>query len=386
VLGELQRIVDTVAARVGRPALMEDRHQQVVVYSPHAEPVDRVRRESILRRHTTPEVVAFFRAAGVPRLRSPIRTPADDELGLLPRVCVPILHHDALLGFLWFIDTDATMSDQDVEVAADAAADAARVLHRTSLLGDLASQRETEATRSLLSEVAETRDRAAKELLDDVEDGPVVALVARGAGDDTALVLTRRWFGERSALHVMRRDHGVLLLIGRRPAEPVARHLAGRQPGIVVGIGGSYPRLADAAASCREAVHAARVAARLPHLGDVASWDDLGVYRALSLLDDQGVTAREIHPGLLRLLCTDGGQVLLDTLETYLDLAGNAHATAERLQLHRTTLYYRLQRVEQLAGVNLKDGAERLCLHLALKLARLAGPVTAAGRPPAGPW
>jgi len=55
------------------------------------------------------------------------------------------------------------------------------------------------------------------------------------------------------------------------------------------------------------------------------------------------------------------------------DSEGNAHATAERLQLHRTTLYYRLQRVEQLAGTDLKDGHERLCLHLALKLARLTG-------------
>jgi DNA-binding PucR family transcriptional regulator len=81
---------------------------------------------------------------------------------------------------------------------------------------------------------------------------------------------------------------------------------------------------------------------------------------------------RAVHPGLVRLLRTDGGQVLV---ETYLDLAGNAHATAERLQLHRTTLYYRLQRVEQLAGTNLKDGNERLCLHLALKMAHLAADV-----------
>lgn len=69
----------------------------------------------------------------------------------------------------------------------------------------------------------------------------------------------------------------------------------------------------------------------------------------------------------------EASHVLLSTLETYLDLAGNAHATAERLRLHRTTLYYRLQRVEQLAGTDLRDGGERLCLHLALKLARLTG-------------
>jgi DNA-binding PucR family transcriptional regulator len=193
---------------------------------------------------------------------------------------------------------------------------------------------------------------------------------------EQALVLTRRWHGARSALHLVRRNHGVLLLSGEGAAQPVAAHLAGRRlPGVtrtVIGVGEPYPRLAGAIGSYQEAVRTARVAARLPSLGDVASWSALGVYRVLSMVDEQRPDVRAVHPGLLRLLDTDGGQVLVETLETYLDLAGNAHATAERLQLHRTTLYYRLQRVEQLAGTNLKDGNERLCLHLALKMAHLA--------------
>ena len=402
MLGELQRIVDTVAARVGRPALIEDRHQQVIVYSAQDEPMDAVRRASILSRHTAAEVIAWSRAAGVHRAREPVRTPAAPGLGLLPRVCLPILHGDLLLGFMWFIDAEGSMPDGDIRTAVAAAEDASRVLHRADLLGNLASEREEEAARSLLSDTTENRERAAKELLEDgliSDDGPVTALAVQPVGDhpadqparsavEHALVLTRRWYGVRDALHLVRRDHGLLLICGGagapRPAGAVATHLAGslrtatrRLPGVrrtVVGLGRPYPRLAEAAGSYREAVRTARVAARLPSLGDVASWATLGVYRMLSMVDEDHLDVRDVHPGLLRLLGTDGGQALVDTLETYLDLAGNAHATAERLQLHRTTLYYRLQRVEQLAGTNLKDGNERLCLHLALKLARLADP------------
>ena len=400
---ELQRIVDAVASRVGRAALVEDRHQQVIVYSAQDEPLDPVRRSSILTRHAPPEVVARLRAAGLHRARRPVRTPAAPDLGLLPRVCLPIRHHDLLLGFLWFIDADGTMSDADIRTAARAADEVSRVLHRADLLGDLAAEREADAARALLSDTAETRERAAKELLADglvADDGPVTALAVQPVGGDVtggvtgdavraaledALVLTRRWYGVRSALHLVRRDHGTLLVCGdapaRRSAALVAGHLAGglraaarRLPAVrrvVVGLGEAYPALADAAGSYREAVRSARVAARLPALGDVARWSELGVYRVLSMVDPPDVPA--VHPGLPRLLDADGGQVLADTLETYLDLAGNAHATAERLQLHRTTLYYRLQRVEQLAGTDLKDGHERLCLHLALKLARLTG-------------
>ncbi|WP_369369690.1 PucR family transcriptional regulator [Promicromonospora sp. Populi] len=80
-----------------------------------------------------------------------------------------------------------------------------------------------------------------------------------------------------------------------------------------------------------------------------------------------------VHPGLEALLDLPEAAPLLHTLETYLELACSAQATAEALHLHRTSLYYRLQRVELLAGTDLKDGTERLALHLALKVARAAG-------------
>ncbi|GAA4686400.1 PucR C-terminal helix-turn-helix domain-containing protein [Promicromonospora umidemergens] len=83
-----------------------------------------------------------------------------------------------------------------------------------------------------------------------------------------------------------------------------------------------------------------------------------------------------VHPGLEALLDLPEAAPLLRTLETYLELAGSAQATAEALHLHRTSLYYRLQRVELLAGTDLKNGTERLALHLALKVARAAGRLT----------
>ncbi|WP_219467082.1 PucR family transcriptional regulator, partial [Nonomuraea rhizosphaerae] len=126
--------------------------------------------------------------------------------------------------------------------------------------------------------------------------------------------------------------------------------------------------LAEAAGSYAEARHAAEVAARVPGLGRSAEWARLGVYRMLTHLPHH-----ELHPGLAELLGDDQHLALLETLETYLDLAGSAVAASRALRLHRTSLYYRLQRVEELARTDLKDGGERLALHLSLKLARLSG-------------
>nr|WP_086773530.1 helix-turn-helix domain-containing protein [Streptomyces bobili] len=57
--------------------------------------------------------------------------------------------------------------------------------------------------------------------------------------------------------------------------------------------------------------------------------------------------------------------------ERYLDRAGQAGRVAAELGIHRQTLYYRLSRVEQLTGLDLDEGEDRLLLHMALKARRL---------------
>ena len=48
-------------------------------------------------------------------------------------------------------------------------------------------------------------------------------------------------------------------------------------------------------------------------------------------------------------------------VETFLDCAGEVQRAARELRVHRTTLYYRLGRAEQISGLNLRDGRDRLC-------------------------
>ncbi|MEV4836347.1 helix-turn-helix domain-containing protein [Nonomuraea sp. NPDC049486] len=374
-MADLQRIVDDLAARLGRPLLLEDRLQRVIAYSEQNGAMDDIRRDSILRRRTTPEVRQFLRAAGVHDAQDPLRTPGAPQLGLLPRWCVPVRHEAALLGFLWFIDTAPAMSGPQVAEAAAAAPALALALFHESLATGLASHRELEAVSGLLMGERE----AALQLIEAgafPQAQPVTVLVARppaGEPDDAlrlaleqGLLALRRRLSGHHPLHLVRYDHAALLVAG----PPIAAdevHAAMSVP-VVVGIGRPRPALAEAAGSYAEARHAADVAARVPGLGRSALWERLGVYRMLTRLPDS-----ELHPGLEPLLGDTQHLPLLETLETYLDLAGSAVATSRALRLHRTSLYYRLRRVEELARTDLKDGGERLALHLSLKLARLSG-------------
>lgn len=399
-MSELQRLVDAVADRTGRAVVLEDRRQRMIVYSQHDEPLDQVRSESILSRRTRPEVVAWLRGHGIAEAAGPVRTPANEDLGLLPRVCIPVRHDDLLLGFLWFVDRDVALSDAELAGVADSLERFALALYRENLAGELASNRDAEAMRNVLAgEPAITR-QAADELIGDGRfpadvTATVVVLrpvLARDHQPDEylrlaieqALVTVRRRIGGRQALHLVRFDHGALLVaadtvevdrVATDLRDEFARSGAGL-PGVaavVVGVGAGRGELAAVRRSYDEARQAAEVAATLPVVGPVAHWSRLGIYRALAALSDEQVEAATLHPGLERLLADAKHAMLVDTLETFLDLAGNVQATAQALSVHRTSLYHRIGRIEELCDTDLRDGNERLALHLGLKLARLGG-------------
>lgn len=57
---------------------------------------------------------------------------------------------------------------------------------------------------------------------------------------------------------------------------------------------------------------------------------------------------------------------LIRTLSVYFDTGANASETADRLFLHRNSLLYRLERIQELTGLDLKEPDARLALQLGL--------------------
>ena len=71
---------------------------------------------------------------------------------------------------------------------------------------------------------------------------------------------------------------------------------------------------------------------------------------------------------------------LVRTLETFLEADGNVAGTAQRLFTHRHTIYYRLERVRELSGLDVSSSDGREKLSLGLKAMRVLG--IASGRRP----
>ncbi|MCX6466323.1 MAG: helix-turn-helix domain-containing protein, partial [Pseudonocardiales bacterium] len=158
---------------------------------------------------------------------------------------------------------------------------------------------------------------------------------------------------------------GVEYRAGRFPFAYNGRAL-GRDARVAVGVGAGVEPAA-AWQSARQAEVALRAARRDP--GGVALWERLGELAVLLCLPDDLPPDDPAARALRALAAHDPGGRLRETLAVYLDEAGSAPRTAKALTLHRTSLYHRLRRIEEITGMDLSDGRDRLVLHLGLRLA-----------------
>jgi len=391
---ELQALVDNLAEEVDAPAVIEDDELRMVAYSSHDVPIDDVRRQSILIRHAPPAAADWFRRYGLDSAVRPLRIPTDRNRGILGRLCVPIRHRGRRFGYLWLIDDDGRLGEAQIGSAVRTAEQAGLLMFDDLLAERLASS----ALARLLSPSEELRTDGARYFDGSGQLGPpgrILAVVVQAAQTPASAAQpliaeslrdTTRQLPIGEVIGRANADHGVLVTRDRRRGDATELELAAaarrdllrrlRQDdsgaSVVAGIGDPANMLADAHQSYRQARFAARVAATVAATGPVARWRDLGAFRALVHLPPGEKAISTLDPRLL-LLFQQADRAVVATLETYLDLAGDIKASAERLHLHRGTLYYRLQKAEQMAGINLRSGHDRLAIHLGFKLARLAG-------------
>jgi purine catabolism regulator len=136
------------------------------------------------------------------------------------------------------------------------------------------------------------------------------------------------------------------------------------------GVGRPSGDLADWKDSYREASQALSMAARLREQKPLY-FGDLSVYRLLFQIEGNPELEAFCREALGPLLHYEGGGDLLETLEAYCERLGNLSQTAEKLFIHRNSLLYRMERISQIAGLDMTNPDTRLAVHLALKVRKM---------------
>ena len=331
-LRDVQSAVDELGAALAHPVLVEDARHRPIWWSAQGQ-VDGTRMRTILQHEVDPAARAVVTRLGLARAPGPVRTPAVPEADMLPRWCVPLRSGRELLGYLWVLNGDDAVTEAQLPQIVACAELAAMYLAQTPMTSEGRGRRRA----ALLARLAAGRDHdAARELiaLEELDPASTAAVNAPRAADGWPLR------GEMS-VHVNPPPRAA---VTSGPPLPLAElHLAVRRASLT-----------------RQAL---RAGALLPR----PAWDALGSWHLIATAPP-GLAVADIHPGA-EVLARQARPDLMVTARTVLDRGGDIARAAAQLHIHRTTLYYRIERIEALTGVNLKTSPQRDDLHMALRLA-----------------
>jgi GAF domain-containing protein len=140
-----------------------------------------------------------------------------------------------------------------------------------------------------------------------------------------------------------------------------------------IGVGNPCLHITDYRRGFAEASEALQMGENLNREGGVTHFNDLGVYRYLYKIARMDDLRDMYQDQVARIANYDRrkGTDLLDTLETYLECAGNLTKTSNRLFVHRNTLIQRLERLQSLCEIDLQERGNWLTLQVAIKVYKL---------------
>lgn len=409
----LSQLARALARRAGNPVLIESRFFQPLAVAPDAPTVDTIRGD--------PRAIAQA-LRRVPD-GQPIRLGPDR--GGLPReqVVAPIVVARQVLGYISIIeDTQPLSADETFLIQHAALAVAIEFARRRAAL-DAELRLKGNLLDLLLEVVAEDRALAERAALlgFDVAGPRALLVIAPDApsspdGEDYPALTSREVADLLTAWAqpllpdclIALKDDRVVLLAGTRglqqlPADPPRRPrgLNGQSAGSLGG-GPTVGPVGRLIGHLRRAIAAARPEATvsIAVAPSVTDWRELrrayGVasraQAVLRLLGEPGQIVCTTDPRLAIFFLLDGadgevvrefveivlgsllaydsqhGRSLIATLDAYLAAEGNRETIARHLNIHTSTLKYRLQRIAEIGGLDLRNPDHRFNAALALKL------------------
>jgi len=390
----VQQLLDAMAERLQRSVVLDDPTIRPLATSRHFGDADEVRIQAVLQHDPGAGAIGHVLAQGVTGWIRAGYIPANPELGMHARWCVPVRWHGELLGLVIVMDAGRDLSaeqagwlvgladDLAAVLVADRSSDPARdeVLVATAVDPDVPVRR-----RALAALAADGR-------LPTTDFVQVIALRVVAVDRTRPPTPAYRAGILRHALHHVAVGPDLRLLGGLRDelgvgliTGPVALpHRIGRLAAAlvtgvadvgggaltgVVGIG-TPAAAADAWRSFREAQIATRCVPRM-RPGPVVEFAGLGLESLLARIPEPEWDETMVPPGLRALAAADPDGRLRQTLEVFLTAGNAGQETADRLHVHRTTLHYRLDRIRDVTGADLDDGWVRASLLVGLLMARI---------------
>jgi purine catabolism regulator len=382
--GELKDLAEKLAGLVGHSISIETEQFEALANANIAA-FDEARRYTMEHGRTNPTLIHALEDRGylneIRQTRRPVFIPQIPEVGLeMERILAPVVVHGDIYGYMWIIADDRPINDLDrVAIETGATIAAVILLHQEAALVAEASLKG-----GLLSQLIR-RDLGRESVLTDQALRYGLDLNM----DFVALLLDNE---DRSSQNLLRHYRRANRLAGTNDWRAVVGQFAGRLVLIVqsseditqvtqglveegddlvrIGVSALHSGAETVAQAHEQCLDTIRIMRRLAPDEPVVYFEDLGYLYPLYRSGHDSLEYNPFVPGLRKLVGEQQAD-LFHTLEVFLDAGGNGVRTADLLTIHRSTLNYRLDRIQKICKVTLSDPVTRTNLQMALKLLRL---------------
>ncbi|GAA1584533.1 PucR family transcriptional regulator [Actinomadura kijaniata] len=394
--GGLQEVVDEVAALLEVPVAVLDGDQRVLAGAGTPEQVQAMRAEAARAQHAFPGAGG---AAGG----------AVNGCGRGAHLVVPVVAGGFDHGRIVAHSPGGALREADLGILERAATVAALVVTKQQAVAAVESKYRADYLRDILAGRAGDDDRVVAHCAGfgwDL-DRPVMVVVAeldgrpgrgveeRAAQERLAAAWTTAGRRHDPGADLASFAHEVVAVVGadgdlgpgadalasgpvqamvKEATAMFAEHVAVRRT-FSTGVSRTVAAPAALPDAYEQALKAVRVGRQLHGEGARAHFDQLGVYRLLSLVSDPGELHAFVRETLGELAADDEAELvdLRRTLQVLLETNLNVAETARRLHFHYNTLRYRIGKLERMLGPFTEDAHLRLNLTLALHVLRMKG-------------
>lgn len=387
----LDRLASTLALILKRSITIEDTSFHILAAARHGH-IDEARERSLDAGHTAQEVAQRLLDSGIyTKLlehMEPVRVAPMPDLGMdMERIVAPIIVDREIYAHMWILAGEEPLTELD-ELAISHGATVAALI----LLKEQAVRKAEEALRGDFLERLLRGERGSPAFAEQAQrlsfrpEEPCQVMVVRthsetGGTARTLSDYTDDWLRKRDLrpLLLWRDDRLVMVLESKHVGfgEQMARELYSTfsNPGqrLLIGVGRRRKAMSENGGGVRlsyeEASEAERIGGLLGQEEGVVAFDDLGILHWLYHMPPERWSGNRYLKHVETLAAYDArrGTALVETMETYLEHGGSLVDTAEALFIHRNTLLHRLERIEELCPVDLRDPSHRLNLHAAVK-------------------
>ncbi|WP_160724580.1 PucR family transcriptional regulator [Bacillus sp. USDA818B3_A] len=391
----LEELADLISQVLNCPITIEDANHRLLAYSTHDERTDPARIYTIIGRRVPEKVInQLWKEGTIPALlqtREPIRVKNIDDIGLNNRVAISIWKQDEVLGFIWAIEIDKTLTEEDFDLLKKAADSAKNKLLQLQTRKNKKEEHSQEFFWKLLTgHLQGEKDIYERFQSLKISPSPSFAIAVfqfpvniTNKIEQNIYYLLKTSQLMKIMLYTIDCNQLIVLISAANIRETsnnlnhfvqtFVRTMDERysMKGITPVYSSIYEDYQKMSQAYKETMAVLSIKEKFPNeTQDIFNYHKLGIFQLFDVILEKRKSDPYENHSLKKLQDYDQkhSSNLVETLEVFLNNDNNINDAAKELNVHANTLNYRLKRISEIGDVNFKDPNQKMLLYLDLKL------------------